>query len=135
MEDVKKFAEAVQPYWAVVEPVLTVRTEADYERAVARLNDLLDAVGDDTTHPLYGLLDTLGTLIRAYEDEHVTLPKATGVEALQYLMEEHSLTQSDLPEVGSQGVVSELPRGKRRLNIRQIHALAERFHVSPAVFI
>lgn len=135
MEEVKKFAEAVQPYWAVVEPVLTVRTEADYERAVARLNDLLDAVGDDTTHPLYGLLDTLGTLIRAYEDEHVTLPKATGVEALQYLMEEHDLTQSDLPEVGSQGVVSELLRGKRRLNIRQIHALAERFHVSPAVFI
>ena len=135
MEDVKKFAEAVQPYWAVVEPVLTVRTEADYERAVARLNDLLDAVGDDTAHPLYGLLDTLGTLIRAYEDEHVTLPKATGIEALQYLMEEHSLTQSDLPEVGSQGVVSELLRGKRRLNLRQIHALAERFHVSPAVFI
>jgi HTH-type transcriptional regulator/antitoxin HigA len=135
MEEVKKFAEAVQPYWAVVEPVLTVRTEADYERAVARLNDLLDAVGDDTTHPLYGLLDTLGTLIRAYEDEHVTLPKATGVEALQYLMEEHDLTQSDLPEVGSQGVVSELLRGKRRLNLRQIHALAERFHVSPAVFI
>ena len=135
MEDVKKFAETVQPYWAVVEPVLTVRTEADYERAVARLNDLLDAVGDGTTHPLYGLLDTLGTLIRAYEDEHVTLPKATGVEALQYLMEEHSLTQSDLPEVGSQGVVSELLRGKRRLNLRQIHALAERFHVSPAVFI
>ncbi len=135
MEDVKKFAEAVQPYWAVVEPVLTVRTEADYDRAVARLNDLLDEVGDDTTHPLYGLLDTLGPLIRAYEEEHVTLPKATGVEALQYLMEEHDLTQSDLPEVGSQGVVSELLRGKRRLNLRQIHALAERFHVSPAVFI
>jgi HTH-type transcriptional regulator/antitoxin HigA len=135
MEDVKKFAEAVQPYWAVVEPVLTVRTAADYDRAVARLNDLLDEVGDDTGHPLYGLLDTLGTLIRAYEDEHVTLPKATGVEALQYLMEEHDLTQSDLPEVGSQGVVSELLRGKRRLNLRQIHALAERFHVSPAVFI
>ena len=135
MEDVKKFAEAVQPFWAVVEPVLTVRTEADYDSAVARLNDLLDAVGDDMGHPLYGLLDTLGTLIRAYEDEHVTLPNATGIEALQYLMEEHGLTQSDLPEVGSQGVVSEPLRGKRRLNIRQIQALAERFHVSPAVFI
>jgi HTH-type transcriptional regulator/antitoxin HigA len=135
MEEVKKFAEAVQPYWAVVESVLTVRTEADYARAVARLNELLDEVGDDATHPLYGLLDTLGTLIRAYEDEHVTLPKVTGVEALHYLLEEHGLTQSDLPEVGSQGVVSEILRGKRRLNIRQIQALAERFHVSPAVFI
>ncbi|HAJ35834.1 MAG TPA: transcriptional regulator [Chloroflexi bacterium] len=135
MEEVKKFAETVQPYWAVVEPVLTVRTEADYVRAVARLNALLDEVGDDATHPLYSLLDTLGTLIRAYEDEHMSMPKATGVEALQYLMEEHDLTQSDLPEVGSQGVVSEILRGKRRLNIRQIQALAERFHVSPAVFI
>jgi HTH-type transcriptional regulator/antitoxin HigA len=50
-------------------------------------------------------------------------------------MEEHGLTQSDLPEIGSQGVVSEVLRGKRELNIRQIRALARRFQVSPAVFI
>ncbi len=135
MEEIKKFAEAVQPYWAVVEPVLTVRTKADYDRAVTRLNELLDEVGDDATHPLYGLMDTLGTLVHAYEVEHVEMPQASGVDALQYLMEEHSLTQSDLPEVGSQGVVSEILRGKRRLNIRQIRALSERFGVSPAVFI
>lgn len=135
MEEVKKFAEAVQPYWTVMEPVLTVRTEADYDRAVVRLNELLDEVGDDATHPLYGLLDTLGTLVHAYEVEHVTMPPATGVETLQYLMEEHGLAQSDLPEIGSQGVVSEILRGKRRLNIRQIRALSERFGVSPAVFI
>jgi len=135
MEEIKKFAEAVQPYWAVVEPVLTVRTKADYDRAVTRLNELLDEVGNDATHPLYGLMDTLGTLVHAYEVEHVEMPQASGVDALQYLMEEHSLTQSDLPEVGSQGVVSEILRGKRRLNIRQIRALSERFGVSPAVFI
>ena len=135
MEEVKKFAEAVQPYWAVMEPVLTVRTEADYDRAMTRLNELLDEVGDDSAHPLYGLLDTLGTLVHAYEIEHVEMPKATGSEILQYLMEDHGLTQSDLPEVGSQGVVSEILRGKRRLNIRQIRALSARFGVSPAVFI
>jgi HTH-type transcriptional regulator/antitoxin HigA len=135
MEEIKKFAEAVQPYWAVMEPVLTVRSEADYDRAVVRLNELLDEVGDDTMHPLYGLLDTLGTLVHAYEVEHVELPRATGIEALQYLMEEHNLTQSDLPEIGSQGVVSEILRNKRKLNLRQVRALAERFHVSPAVFI
>ncbi len=115
--------------------MLTVRTEADYARAVTRLSELLDEVGDDTTHPLYGLLDTLGTLIRAYEEEHTLMPKATGIEVLQYLMEERNLKQSDLPEIGSQGVVSEVLRSKRRLNIRQIRALAERFYVSPAVFI
>ena len=50
-------------------------------------------------------------------------------------MEEHGLTQSDLPEVGSQGVISDILRGKRELNVRQIRTLAKRFHVSPAVFI
>ncbi|MFW0859011.1 MAG: helix-turn-helix domain-containing protein [Dehalococcoidia bacterium] len=50
-------------------------------------------------------------------------------------MDEHGLTQSELPEIGSQGVVSEILSGKRELNVRHIHALAKRFHVSPAVFI
>ncbi len=115
--------------------MLTVRTEADYDRAVVRLNELLDEVGDDAAHPLYGLLDTLGALVYAYESEHVAMPMATGIEALQYLMEEHGLAQSDLPEVGSQGVVSEILRGRRKLNLRQVRVLAERFHVSPAAFI
>lgn len=50
-------------------------------------------------------------------------------------MDEHGLNQSDLPEVGSQGVVSEILRGRRQLNVRQVRALSERFGVSPAVFI
>jgi HTH-type transcriptional regulator/antitoxin HigA len=50
-------------------------------------------------------------------------------------MEEHDLRQSDLPEIGSQGVVSEILSGKRELNVRQIKELAQRFQVSPAVFI
>ena len=135
MEEVKKFSEAIQPYWAVMEPVLVVRTATDYDAAVARLNQLLDEVGDDVRHPLYGLLDTLGTVVRAYEEEHVTLPTPTGVETLHYLMTEHGLAQSDLLEVGSQGVVSEILRGKRKLNMRQVQALAARFNVAPAVFI
>ena len=63
------------------------------------------------------------------------MPEATGAEVLQHLMEEHDLRQSDLPEIGSQGVVSEIISGKRELNVRQIKELAQRFQVSPAVFI
>jgi HTH-type transcriptional regulator/antitoxin HigA len=50
-------------------------------------------------------------------------------------MEQHGLRQSDLPEIGSQGVVSEVLAGKRELNVRQIRALSERFGVSPATFV
>lgn len=128
-------ATEVREHWATIEPVLTIQDEQDYDRAVATLNELLDEVGTNYQHPLYSLLDTLGTIIAAYEAEHVALPDVGGVEALSYLMEEHDLRQSDLPDVGSQGVVSEILGGKRELNVRQIRALAERFGVSPAVFV
>ncbi len=54
---------------------------------------------------------------------------------LRSLMEEHGLTQVKLPEIGSQGVVSEILFGERELNNRHIRRLAKRFGVFPAVFI
>jgi HTH-type transcriptional regulator/antitoxin HigA len=125
----------LQQHWTAISPLLSLRNEQEYDRAVERLNRLLDEVGTDEQHPFYTLLDTLGTLIHAYEEEHHSLPECSGVDVLRFLMDEHGLTQSDVPEIGSQGVVSEVLRGKRELNIRQIHALAKRFQVSPAVFI
>jgi len=125
----------LQTHWENIAPLLTIRNEREYNAAVKRLNELLDEIGDNEKHPLYGLLDTLGTLIQIYEEEHYRIPDATGAEVLRFLMEEHGLTQSDLPEVGSQGVVSEILNGKRELNIRQIRFLAEKFKVSSAVFL
>jgi len=127
--------QEIQPHWVVVRPYLTIHNEQDYERAVEQLNQLIDEVGDDETHPLYEFLDTLGTIVHAYEEKNYPLPEASGAAVLQFLMEEHDLRQADLPEVGSQGVVSEILNGKRELNVRQIRALADRFHVSPAVFV
>ncbi|MBI2431266.1 MAG: transcriptional regulator [Candidatus Hydrogenedentes bacterium] len=121
--------------WTPIRPLLTIRGEHDYDRAIERLNTLVDEIGTDESHPLYELLDTLGTIIHAYEEKHLPLPTATGAEVLHFLMEEHGLTQSELPEVGTQGVVSEVLTGKRELNVRQIRALAKRFQVSPAVFV
>lgn len=54
---------------------------------------------------------------------------------LRYMMREHGLTQSELPGVGAQSVVSEILSGKRQLNLRQIRWLAERFKVSMETFI
>jgi len=125
----------IQSHWANIRPLLTIRNEREYEQAVKRLNGLLDEIGTRERHPLYELLDTLGTLIHAYEEKHHAMPESSGADMLRFFMEEHGLTQSDLSEVGSQGVVSEILTGKRELNIRQIRALAKRFGVSPAVFI
>ena len=63
------------------------------------------------------------------------MPEASPLGLLKFLMEQHDLSQGDLPEVGSQGVVSEILRGKRELNVRQIQALSRRFHLPGDAFL
>lgn len=127
--------DQIQTHWTNIAPLLTIRNERDYNAAVIRMNELLDEIGTNEKHPLYSLLDTLGTLIHAYEEEHFPIPVSTGADVLRFLMDEHGLTQSDLSEIGSQGVVSEILHGKRELNVRQIRALANKFKVSAAAFV
>jgi len=128
-------APEIAKKWAEIAPILTIRNPEEYEQAVERLNVLIDEVGTNEEHPLYTLLDTLGILLQAYEEQHYKIPDCNSVDMLCYFMEENSLSQSDLPEIGSQGVVSEIIHGKRELNIRQIRALAKRFNVSSSVFL
>ncbi len=113
----------------------TLRDEDDYEQALELLDQLVDEVGEDESHPLYELLDTLGTLVQAYEKMHHPVPTVNAREVLRLLMEEHGLRQADLTELDSQGVIYEILSGKRELNMRQICALAKRFHITPAVFV
>lgn len=127
--------QSLSPHWQALKPVLSMQTKREYNRAVKALNALLDEIGTNERHPMFGLLDTLGTLIHAYEQQHVRMPSVPPAEALRYLIDEHGLAQAELPEIGSQGVVSEVLNGKRELNTRQIRALANRFGVSPAIFI
>ncbi|AZC99716.1 MULTISPECIES: helix-turn-helix domain-containing protein [Pseudomonas] len=128
--------EQVAEHWQFVAPLLRKpKTEADYDRLVQALDELLDLTGEDEAHPLNSLVDIIGDWIEAYDLEHRPMPVASGVDVLRYMMREHGLTQSDLPGVGAQSVVSEILSGKRQLNLRQIRWLAERFKVSMETFI
>lgn len=122
--------------WQLLSHLLSpASSHSDYERQVALLDILIDQVGEQESHVLNGLMGTLGVLIEQYELEHNPLSNVSGREVLAFLMAEHNLKQNELPELGSQGVVSEILNGKRQLNVRQIHELSQRFQVSPAVFI
>ncbi len=69
-----------------------------------------------------------------YEITNYEGPKTSGAEILAYLMELQGLNQSDLSnELGGQSIVSQILKGKRQLNLRQIKALAKKFKVSPDV--
>lgn len=116
-------------------PLRPIRSEAEYRKAVKTLEKLLDAGGAKEGTALADLVAALGRFIADYEESKHPLPDVTGCEALRFLMTQHALTQSQLPEIGSQGVVSEILSGKRELTARQIKALARRFRVPPAVFL
>ena len=125
----------LQTHWAPIAPFLSLRNEVEYDAAVVRLNSLIDEVGTNEQHPLYSLLDTLGTLIHTYEQQHHTITGSTTSEVLQFLMEEHGLAAADLPELGNIAEVESYLEGSQELSMNQVRALAERFHVSPAAFI
>ena len=128
--------EAVSKVWPLIDNVLALpHKEEEYQQLVALLDEVIDIVGEDESHPLASLMETLGTLVETYEMQ--TIPEISGnpIQTLQSLMEEHDLKQADLAEIGTQGVVSDILSGKRKLNVRQIKALSKRFNVSTAVFI
>ena len=55
----------LQRSWTQVSALLRIQNKQDYDLALGRLNSLIDEVGTDEGHPLYSLLDTLGTVIHA----------------------------------------------------------------------
>ncbi len=69
--------------WRQVSALLAIQNEQDYVLAVDRLNSLIDNVGIDEHHPRYSLLDTLGTLVHAWEEQHHPMPQSGGRELLQ----------------------------------------------------
>ncbi len=72
--------------------------------------------------------------MKLFNNEHYAFSEGGPIGALKYLMVEHGLTQNDLPEIGTQGVVSVILSGNRSLNIRQVRSLSERFSLSPGTF-
>lgn len=125
----------VSEHWTHVAPLLAMPTnEAEYDRIAAQLDEILAEVGDDEDHPLALLASRMGDLVAAYDEERRPMPDVGGADALRYLMAEHGLSQSNLPEVGAQSVVSEILSGKRQINLRQARALSERFSLPATVF-
>jgi len=81
------------------------------------------------------LAELLTLLIEDFEEKHYSLKPATGVEALQELMDMNDLKQKDLVDIfGTPSIVSEVLSGKRKLTTEHIRKLSRRFRVSPELF-
>ena len=123
-------------HWSYIAPIMKYpKNEKECNKLVNQLDELLNIVGNDENHYLMGLVDMISHLVSSYEEEHSKPLKIKGISALTFLMETHHLSQSDFPEIASQGVFSEILHGKRKLNLRQIKLLAKRFQVDISTFI
>ena len=128
--------EKIAKIWPGIQNIFSVpHNQEEYDRLIRILDSLVDEVGENESHPLASLMETLGSLIESYEVQNVPEFEGCPSDTLKTLMDEHGLKQSELPEIGSQGVISEILSGKRQFNVRQIKLLSKRFNVSPAVFM
>ena len=115
--------------------VTAVRSKADYQQALATLEVLLEAVGDDETHPLADVLDYLADRVKSYEDAYCVIPEAEPHVVLQFLMEQHGLKQTDLADCAPQSRISEILGGQRAVSKALAKRLATRFRVPVEVFL
>lgn len=128
--------QITKQYWPYFANLLKVpQTEAEYLSLVVDLDQLLDEGGAEQNSSLADLVDRIGSAIALYEHQQHPEDYGTGLEALKYLMNARGLKQTDLTELGSQGVASEILAGKRQLTVKHIKALAARFNVEPWVFL
>ena len=128
--------QKIAKVWPGIQHVFSVpHNKTEYDELLRILDSLIDEVGENESHPLASLMETIGSLIESYESKMLPEMETDPIETLRWLMTEHELKQADLTDIGSQGVVSEILSGKRQLNIRQVKQLSKRFNVSPSVFL
>jgi HTH-type transcriptional regulator/antitoxin HigA len=140
-EDVKGTKQKVSPtYMKLVEvyPLQPITSKKQHETALKVLEKLITYANEEGSGDkgVEVYLKTLSELVGDYEDNQYQSAGVSGSEMLAYIMDLQGLNQSDLSkELGGQPVVSKILKGERELNLRQVKSLAERFKVSPEVFI
>lgn len=123
-------------HWTPIRHLVSVpKTDQQCERMIDLLNALLDEVGEQQEHPLYQLIETLGTLIENYETKTLPEPLTTPASVLRFLMTENHLMPGDLPNLGSAQAIAELLEGSRELTLEQIKYLCHRFHLKPDLLL
>jgi HTH-type transcriptional regulator/antitoxin HigA len=113
--------------------VRPIRTEADYDAALAEVDALMDAVPGTADGDRF---DVLVTLIEAYEARHWAIEAPHPIDAIRVRMQQRNLRNRDLePMIGSRGRVSEVLSGKRALTLPMIRKLSKGLDLRPDILI
>jgi antitoxin component HigA of HigAB toxin-antitoxin module len=117
--------------------ILTPRPIHD-KAGLQNVAEITDAMaGHKLTADQEDFFDLLCRLIEDYEKEHVDAPKVTGLEALQHLMDAHSMSGTDLARLLDvhRTLGAMILRGERKLTLNHVRTLARHFCVPADVFL
>lgn len=115
-----------------MEPKL-IKTETDYENALARIDKLMDA---EPGTPGLDELEVLSTLVELYEEREFPIGLPDPIDAIKFRMDQSGLKAKDLvPYIGSASKVSEVLKGTRPLTLSMIRALHENFDIPADVLL
>lgn len=112
-----------------------IRTEIDYERALAQLEKVFDAPAGTSENDL---AEVLITLIDKYESENYPIEAPDPIEAIKVRMAEMDLHQKDLMRfVGtkSRGTISNILNKRRPLTLPVIRAIGPKLGLSFDVLV
>ena len=110
-----------------------IRSEADYKRALHRVEELWDSAEGSTESDE---VDILTTLIEAYEREHYPIDLPDPVEAIEFRLEQTGKNSRALIGIiGQRTRVYEVMRGKRPLSLNMIRNLHEKLGMPAEVLI
>lgn len=100
-----------------------IKTEADYEAASERIDELID-VKPGT--PEADELELISTLVELYEKKEFPVEAPDPVEAIRFRMEQQGLKPKDMVSyIGSASKVSEVLSGRRTLSLTMIRNLVD----------
>lgn len=107
--------------------IKAIKTEADYNRAIKRLEEIFHAPVDS---PEGDEAEVLSILIEKYEEENYPIDAPDPIEAILFRMEQMDLTKKDLADIiGYKSRVSEILNKKRKLNINMIRRLHDKLKI------
>ncbi len=98
-----------------------IKTETEYDQALSRIDELMDALPDTGEGDE---LELLVTLVEIYEKQMYAIDLPDAINAIKFRMEQQELIQKDIvPFIGSKSKVSEVLSGKRPLSLSMIRKL------------
>ena len=102
------------------------------------VTEITDAMaGHKLTADQEDYFDLLCRLIEDYEKEQVEAPKVTALEALQHLLDAHTMSAADLARLLDvhRTLGAMILRGERKLTLDHVRTLARHFGVSADAFL